>query len=188
MTAAYQVNAYQPNAYQTQAIVAIPAFQSNAFQFEPLAFQMDASPVPPEPTILDGHDAGKKHRKALKKLRELEDARIKAVRDQAEHRKMLIRHAIDPQEKARYEAKIAAEKQKLIAVEGKAKKVDAPKEIERQIEREKAKLEKLAQQLELKSIITAELAKIHEARMAHEKEIARQIRQADDELALMMIM
>ena len=186
MTAAYQINAYQPNAYQTAGGAFIPAFDGCAFQFD--AFQASVCPIPPPPTpIYDGHDGGKKHQKHLKKLRELEDARIKAVRDQAEHRKMLIRHAIDPEEKARYEAKIEAEKQKLAQSGIKAKKVDAQKEV-KAIDREIAKLEKLAQNLELKSIITAELARIHEARMAHEQEIARQIRQADDELALMMIM
>ena len=184
MTAAYQINAYQPNAYQTSGGAFIPAFDGCAFQFD--AFQADVCPIPPTP-IYDGHDGGKKQRKHLKKLRELEDARIQAVRDQAEHRKMLIRHAIDPEAKAEYEAKIAAEKQKLIALDGKAKKIPAPKTIDK-IDRDIAKLEKLAQNLELKSIITSELARIHEARMAHEKEIARQIRQADDELALMMIM
>lgn len=181
---AYQQNAYQNDAYQV-GLDFIPAFDGCAFQFD--AFQ--SAPCPnPQPSILDGHDAGRKHRKALKKIQELEDARIKAVRDQAEHRKMLIRHAVDPEAKKAYEAKIAAEKQKLAEATGKAKKVDAPKEIEKQINREIAKLEKLAQNLELKSIITSELARIHEARMAHEREIARQIRQADDELALMMLM
>lgn len=184
MTAAYQVNAYQNNAYQTNGGVFIPAFDGCAFQFD--AFQSAPCPVPPTP-IYDGHDGGKNQRKHLKKLRELENARIKAVRDQAEHRKMLIRHAIDPEAKAEYESKIAAEKQKLVSVESKAKKIVAPKEIDK-IDREIAKLEKLAQNLELKSIITSELARIHEARMMHEKEIARQIRQADDELALMMMM
>jgi len=184
MTAAYQINAYQPNAYQTAGGSFIPAFDGCAFQFD--AFQASVCPIPPTP-VYDGHDAGKR-KKLFKKIQELETARMHYARDQAEHRKMLIRHAIDPEAKKAYEAKIEAEKQKLSESESKAKKVDAPKAIEKKIDRELAKLEKLAQNLELKSIITAELARIHDARMAHEKEIARQIRQADDELALMMMM
>jgi len=183
MIPAYQLNAYQNNAYQV-GLEDIPAFDGCAFQFD--AFQSAPCPNPPTP-VYDGHDAGKR-KKLFKKIQELETARMHYARDQAEHRKMLIRHAIDPEAKKAYEAKIAAEKQKLDEAASKAKKVVAPKDIEKQIDREKAKLEKLAQNLELKSIITAELARIHDARMAHEKEIARQIRQADDELALMMMM
>lgn len=175
MTAAYQVNAYQNNAYQTTGGAFIPAFDGCAFQFN--AFQASVCPIPPTP-IYDGHDAGRK--KALKKLKQLEDARIQQLREQAEHRKMLIRHAIDPQAKAEYEAKVAAQNKpepaKVIAKHEKA------------IDREAAKLLKLAQTLELKSMITSELASIHQARMLHEQEIARQIKQADEELALMMLM
>ena len=182
---AYQNPPFQGSAFQARILADIPAFQEDTFQYDPLAFQM-AIPVPPTP-IYDGHDGGKR-KKLFKKIQELETARMHYARDQAEHRKMLIRHAIDPEAKKAYEAKIAAEKQKLAETESKAKKVVAPKEIEKQIDRERAKLEKLAQNLELKSIITAELGRIHEARLANEREINRQIRQADDELALMMMM
>lgn len=176
---AYQINAYQNNAYQI-GLDDIPAFDGCAFQFD--AFQSAPCPNPPTP-IYDGHDGGKR-KKLFKKIQELETARMHYAKERAEHRKMLIRHAIDPEAKREYEAKIAAEKQKLVEV----KAVDAPKAIEKKIDREMAKLEKLAQNLELKSIITSELARIHTARMEHEREIARQIRQADDELALMMLM
>ena len=179
-SAAYQPNAYQNNAYQTIAQSGAPAFYGCAFQFN--AFQASECPVPPTP-VYDGHDAGKKHKERLKKLQALEDARIEALRDQAEHRKMLIRHQIDPEAKAEYERKLAAQQVKPVE---KAKEIVAKST--KQIDRQLAQLEKLAQQLELKSIITAELAKIHEARMAHEQEIARQIKQADEELALMMLM
>lgn len=177
MTAAYQPNAYQPNAYQTAGI-GLPAFQNDAFQFG--AFQ-EAEPIPPEPSEYEGHDGGRRHRKHLKKLRELEEARIKAMREDAEHRKLMIRIAVDPQARAEYEAKFAEK------VEKAEKPVEAAKQIQK-IDKQIDKLVELTQKLELKSIITSELARIHVQRKAYEAEIARQIQEADDEIALMMLM
>lgn len=180
MTTAYQVNAYQPNAYQTQAVVAQPAFEACSFQFG--AFQSDVCPIPPEPVLNDGHDGGRK--KALKKLKELEDKRIAMVRKDAEHRKMLIRHAFDPEAKAEYEAKLNQAQQKVAkesnrnAVQAEIAKIDA----------EMAKIVNLRKNIQLQAILKAELATIQTQRAIRDREIDRQIREADDELALLMMM
>lgn len=184
MTAAYQINAYQPNAYQTQAIVAIPAFDGCAFQFD--AFQAAPCPVPPEPILNDGHDAGRK--KALKKLKELEDKRIKLVREQAENRKMMIRFALDPEAKAAHEAKLAAANKmqatpNVVNVGREAKEREIAK-IDMQI----ARIEKMKQNAAIRDTIRQELGRIHSERQLREAKIAYEIKQADEELALMMLM
>lgn len=183
MTTAYQVNAYQPNAYQTQAVVAQPAFEACSFQFG--AFQSDVCPIPPEPVLNDGHDGGRK--KALKKLKELEDKRIAMVRKDAEHRKMLIRHAIDPQAKAEYEAKLRAQEAKFKDVKAEHHEDATARELAH-IDAEMAKITNLRQNLKYKAIISAELGKIQAERAIREHEIRKAIQQADDELALMMMM
>lgn len=175
MTAAYQVNAYQNNAYQTAGGVFIPAFDGCAFQFD--AFQAAPCPIPPEPILNDGHDAGRK--KALKKLKELEDKRIEFMRKDAEHRKMLIRHAIDPQAKAEYEARMAK-----LAQQGKPVEVAPAKEIDK-IDKQIARMEKASQ---YNALIRNELNRIHYEREIHAHNIRMQIQEADDELALMLMM
>lgn len=172
--------AYQPNAYQTntfQAGIGIPAFQNNAFQFDSLAFQMEASPIPPTP-VYDGHDGGRK--KALKKLKELEDKRIQWMRQDAEQRKMLLRHAFDPAEKAAYEARMA-----------KLSQQDQPaqpaKEIAK-IDNQMARLQTLKQNANIQAYLRAELSRIHTERAMREHEIRMQVQEAEDEIALMMMM
>lgn len=180
MTAAYQINAYQPNAYQTAGGGFIPAFDGCAFQFG--AFQSDVCPVPPQP-VHDGHDGGRK--KALKKLKELEDRRIEVKRAQDEDRKMAIRFAIDPEAKAAFEAKLAAAN----------KTPDAPKVDRTEREREIAKIdmqiarvEKMQKNAAIRDTIRQELNRINSERQLREAEIAYQIKQADEELALLMLM
>lgn len=172
MTAAYQINAYQPDAYQTAGI-GLPAFQNDAFQFG--AFQ-EAEPIPPEPSQYEGHDAGRA-KKALKKLRELEEMRIKAMREDGERRKMLIRLAVDPQARAEYEA----------ATADKGKPVDYSKEIEK-IDKQIEKIQNLKQNIALQGIIKVELQNMLVSRAIREQEIRRAIQEADDELALLMMM
>ena len=196
MTAAYQPNAYQPNAYQTSGGIAIPAFQANAFQFgafqedeltaipafQPCVFQFDAfqtdvCPIPPEPILNDGHDGGRK--RAQKKLKELEDKRIALVREDAERRKMLIRHAIDPQAKAEYEARMAAKDAKITK--------DINKELAK-IDKQIENVQNLKKNIALQGVIKVELQNMMVARQIRAAEIQRQIQEADDELALMMMM
>lgn len=179
MTAAYQSNAYQPNAYQTAGI-ALPAFQANAFQFG--AFQEDY--IPPTPTpIYDGHDGGRK--KALKKLKELEDRRIEVKRAQDEERKMAIRFAVDPEAKAAHEAKIAAQNDNgsKAAADRDAKHREIQK-IDMQI----ARIEHMQKNATIRQAIQQELGRIHSERQLRDAEVARQIKMADEELALMMLM
>lgn len=176
MTTAYQVNAYQNNAYQID-VIAIPAFDGCAFQFD--AFQAAPCPVPPEPILNDGHDGGRK--KAQKKLRELEEKRIRMMREDGERRKLLIRHAIDPQAKLEYEAKLAAANKVAEPAKDIAKEIE---KIDRQIER----VQKLKQNMKIQQFIQAELNVIKAERAVRDREIRRQIQEADDELALMMMM
>lgn len=187
MTAAYQVNAYQNNAYQVGPLVFDPAFQPCVFQFD--AFQTAECPVPPEP-IMDGHDGGRR-KKALKKLRELEDKRIAMVREDGERRKLLLRHAIDPEAKAEYEAKLARENAISTENPQKAAKEGVKNAVQEEIAKidaEIAKIENLKRNMQLQSIIKAELNTIMTERAVREQQIRKQIRDADDELALMMMM
>ena len=205
MTAAYQPNSYQPNAYQVSGGVFIPAFDGCAFQvtgfqanpcpippvgipafdgctFQYNAFQASVCPIPPPPEpILDGHDGGRR-KKALKKIQELEDKRIEFVRKDAEHRKMLIRHALDPQAKAEYEKQIMR-----VQSEGKPVVKDNSAAIAK-IDAEMARIERLKNNLKIQPLIRAELGRIQVERAVREREIRRQIQEADDELALMMMM
>lgn len=183
MTTAYQINAYQNNAYQID-LAAIPAFEACAFQFG--AFQSAPCPAPPEPVLNDGHDAGRK--KALKKLKELEDKRIKMVREQGEERKMMLKFAFDPEAKAAHEAKLAAANQMQatpnvvnIGREAKQREID---KIDLQI----ARIEKMQKNAAIKQAIQQELGRIQSERQIREAEIAYQIKQADEELALMLMM
>ena len=176
MTAAYQVNAYQNNSFQTAGIIAIPAFDGCAFQFD--AFQAAPCPVPPEPIINDGHDGGRR-KKALKKLQDLEDKRIALVREDAERRKLAIRHAIDPQAKAEYEAKMAAKDAKITK--------DINKELAK-IDKQIENVQNLKQNIALQAVIKVELQNMMVARQMRVAEIQRQIQEADDELALIMMM
>lgn len=182
MTAAYQANAYQNNAYQTQAAIVIPAFDGCAFQFD--AFQ--AAPCPVPPIVHDGHDGGRK--KAVKKLKELEDKRIKLVREQAENRKMMIRFAIDPEAKAAHESKLAAANQMQaspdVAKIGREAKDREIAKIDMQI----ARIEKMKQNAAIRDTIRQELDRIHSERQLREAKIAYEIKQADEELALMLMM
>lgn len=182
MIPAYQLNSYQNNAYQV-GLEDIPAFDGCAFQFD--AFQSAPCPNPPEP-VMDGHDGGRK--KALKKLKELEDKRIKLVREQAENRKMMIRFALDPEAKAAHEAKLAAVNQmqptKDVVNVGRDAKEREIAKIDMQI----ARLAKIQKNAVLNAQIKAELGRIHTERQLREAEVARQIQEADDELALMMMM
>lgn len=182
MTAAYQVNAYQNNAYQTQAAIVIPAFDGCTFQFD--AFQ--AAPCPVPPIVHDGHDGGRK--KALKKLKELEDKRIKLVREQAENRKMMIRFALDPEAKAAHEAKLAAANKmqvtpNVVNIGREAKEREIAK-IDMQI----ARVAKMREYAAIRDTIRRELDRIHSERQIREAKIAYEIKQADEELALMMLM
>lgn len=184
MTAAYQINAYQNNAYQTNGGVFIPAFDGCAFQFD--AFQAAPCPVPPEPILNDGHDGGRK--KALKKLKELEDKRIAMVREQNENRKMMLKFAIDPAAKAEHEAKLAAANQMQpspdVARIGREAKEREIAKIDMQI----ARIEKMQKNAAIKQTIQQELGRIHSERAMREAEVAYQIKQADEELALLMLM
>jgi len=181
MTAAYQINAYQPNAYQINGSEVLPAFDGCAFQFD--AFQAAPCPNPPVPPVYDGHDGGRK--KALKRLKELEDKRIAIVREQAENRKMMIRFAIDPAAKAAHEAKLAAANvTPEVAKIGREAKVREIAKIDAQI----ARIEKMQKNNAINAAIKQELSRIHSERQLREAEVARQIKQADEELALMMLM
>lgn len=181
MTTAYQVNAYQPNAYQIDLAV-LPAFEACAFQFG--AFQSDACPNPPEPILNDGHDAGRK--KALKKLRELEQRRMEVKRQQDADRKMAIRFAIDPAAKAEFEAKMLAPDANPAAAP-KLNRDAKQREIDK-IDVQIARIEKMQKNAAIKQAIQQELGRIQSERQLREAEIAYQIKQADEELALMMLM
>ena len=187
MTAAYQINAYQPNAYQVGGDF-IPAFDGCAFQFN--AFQAAPCPVPPEPT-LDGHDAGrhrKRQKQAQKRLQELEVKRMEMRKEFDDNRKLQILRSIDP--KAYEKAMKAKEANKPIKINQKANKLIQEVRIaqESKIDRQIARLEKLQQNLEYKFQLAQNLGKLHAERQAREKLIADRIREADDELALMMMM
>lgn len=203
MTAAYQPNAYQPDAYQIG--VAQPAFQANAFQFgafqeeeltgipafQPCVFQFDAfqtdvCPIPPEPIDNDSHDGGRKKR--LKKLRELEEKRIAIKRQQDEDRKMAIRFAIDPQAKAEYEAKMLALEGKVPDLDTKAAERDAKQREIDKIDVQIARIEKMQQSAAVKQAIQQELGRIATERQIRQAQIDKEIRDADDEMALMMLM
>ena len=179
---AYQINAYQNNAYQV-GLDSIPAFDGCAFQFD--AFQAAPCPNPP-PIDNDSHDGGRR-KKALKKLRELEEKRIRMVREDGERRKLLLRHAIDPEAKAEYEAKLAEMKIEAPVNDVKAVESAVKNEIAK-IDAEIAKIENLKRNMQLQSIIKAELNTIMTERAVREQQIRKQIRDADDELALMMMM
>jgi len=182
MTAAYQINAYQPNAYQTAGGGFIPAFDGCAFQFN--AFQAAPCPVPPPEPVLDGHDGGRR-KKALKKLKELEDKRIALVREQNENRKMMIKFAMDPAAKAAHEAKLAAANvTPEVAKIGREAKEREIAKIDMQI----ARIEKMKQNAVIRDTIRQELDRIHSERQLREAKIAYEIKQADEELALMMLM
>lgn len=185
MTAAYQVNAYQNNAYQTIGAVAIPAFDGCAFQFN--AFQAAPCPIPPEPVDNDSHDGGRR-KKALKKLKELEDKRIAVKRQQDEDRKMAIRFAIDPQAKAEYEAKMLALEGKVPDLDTKAAERDAKQREIDKIDVQIARIEKMQQNAATKQAIKQELGRITSERQLRQMQIDKQIRDADDEMALMMLM
>ena len=196
MTIAFENPPYQRAAFQAITLINVPAFQEDAFQYSPLAFQMagpslpafdgctfqfdafQSAPCPTPPIDNDSHDGGRKKR-VRKKLQELEDKRIAMVREDGERRKMAIRFAVDPQAKAEYEAKMLAK--------------DA--NITKDINKELAKLDKrienvqnLKQNIALQSVIKVELQNIMVARQIRAAEIQRQIAEADDEMALMMLL
>jgi len=188
MTAAYQINAYQPNAYQINGSEVIPAFDGCAFQFD--AFQAAPCPNPPEPT-LDGHDAGrhrKRQRKAQKRLQELEVKRMEMRRAFDDNRKLQILKSVDP--KAYERAMKAKEANKPIRISQKATKMIQEVRIaqESKVDRQIARLAKVQQNLQYKLELAQNLGKLHAERQAREKAIADRIREADDELALMMMM
>lgn len=170
---AYQLNAYQNNAYQV-GFDDVFAFDGCAFQFD--AFQ--AAPCPSPPIDNDTHDGGRR-KKALKKLQELEDKRIALIREDAERRKLAIRHAIDPEAKAEYEAQLAAKDAKITK--------DINKELAK-IDKQIENVQNLKQNIALQGVIKVELQNIMVARQIRAAEIQRQIRDADDELALLMLM
>ena len=179
---AYQNPPFQGSAFQARILADIPAFQEDTFQYDPLAFQM-AIPVPPEPVIHDGHDGGRK--KALKKLKELEDRRIEIKRAQDEDRKMAIRFAIDPEAKAAFEAKLVAANKTPDAP--KADRTARDREIAK-IDMQIARVEKMQKNAAIRDTIRQELNRINSERQLREAEIAYQIKQADEELALLMLM
>lgn len=186
MIPAYQLNSYQNNAYQV-GLEDIPAFDGCAFQFD--AFQSAPCPNPPEPT-LDGHDAGRKkrHKKALKRLQALEVKRMEMRREFDDNRKLQILKSVDP--KAYERAMKAKEANKPIKISQKANKLIQEVRIaqESKVDRQIARLQKLQQNLEYKLELAQNLGKLHAERQAREKAIADRIREADDELALMMMM
>jgi hypothetical protein len=195
---AFENPPYQRAAFQAIALINVPAFQEDAFQYSPLAFQMagpnlpafdgctfqfdafQSAPCPTPPIDNDSHDGGRKKR-VRKKLQELEDKRIAMVREDGERRKMAIRFALDPQAKAEYEAKMLAE-----TSQGKPA-VDRTAEIAK-IDAEIAKIQNLKQNRQLQSLLKVEYNNILAERQIRAAEIERQIREADDELALMMMM